>query len=121
MSKAASPPERKNSFDLETNEKHFSPEGSFYIRLRLAETKPPTQQTVLDACQYSDMVFGRALKILEIVTTRSSGSISGYPVGGVPAVVLNGPEADIIAVLSSPELRGSIEGIYPSPLVDVTA
>ena len=101
--------------------KRFKPERSFYIRLNLPDLKYPTKPTAAQAREYSDKIYVRALRIVEIARTRSFGSINGFPVMGVPAIVLNGSEADILAVLDSPDLNDAIEGIYPNDPIDVTA
>lgn len=121
MTRAASSKARANKLLPESDVKHFRPEASFYIRLNLADLKPPKKPTFIDARKYSDNVYVRALRIVEIAKLRSFGSINGFPVMGVPAIVLNGSEADILSILGSPDLKDSIEGIYPNDPIDVTA
>jgi hypothetical protein len=68
------------------------------------------------------VIYRRALEILDVISTLSFGRISGFPVKGVPDIVLNGSESDILAVLDSPDLKDdAIEGIYPNDPIDVTA
>jgi hypothetical protein len=67
------------------------------------------------------VIYRRALEILDVISTLSFGRISGFPVKGVPDIVLNGSESDILAVLNSPGLKETIEGIYPNDPIDVTA